>query len=445
MRRGNLYIPGGSDEAAAIFRRLSGGGPESRRGSVIIDSGAFYSDGTGEEGAIVSTSGLSSIEEISTGDMQAVAGAGTLVSDLKKAAEDKGLFFPAGNICSHGITLAQLIDEGCVLDLRRVYGGVREYILSMELVTAGGQLINSGSRAVKDVAGYDLIGFCFGSLGRCGLISRVVMRLLPAPRLREVIFYSGSIEGLGSVSLEINREAGPVCQYLFFDRAASMISKIHAGSSFEPGKAEAVLAVRVEAESERGRAVTVNRLDRITKRAGMKRLFDSPGEVRMSGLPARALSVDNRYKSVLCISFDTVPDFKRSLRGIVWHDLCPGRFHLMMPLDGGEPVGLEGAGECGRDIIRAMKQGLNSLRIELLGPEGLRFPLGTRYLRNILTGESESVTAEQLLRSVDTPFSLRESLNKMAEEQSPAHQNEVDKIETEIYRLFDPGSVVLER
>lgn len=445
MRRGNLYIPGGSDEAAALFRHLSGGGPESVRGSVIIDSGAFYSDGTGEEGAIVSAAGMSSIEEVSAEDMLAVAGAGALVSDLKKAAEDRGLFFPAGDICSHGITLGQLIDEGCVSDLRRLYGGLREYIMSMELVTAGGEVITSGSRSVKDVAGYDLIGFCFGSLGRCGLISRVVTRLLPSPRLREVIFYSGSVEGLGSVSLEINREAGPVCQYLFFDRAASMISGIHAGSGFDPGKAEAVLAVRAEAESERGAAGTADRLDRITERAGMKRLFASPGEVKLSGLTAGPLSKGSRYGSALHISFDTMPDFEHSPRGIVWHDLYPGRFHLLMPLECGEPVGLEKAGECGREIIRAIRQGVSALRIELLGPGGRRLPLGTGYLRNILTGKSGKVTAEQLLKGVDAPFSLRKSLKKIEGEQSPAHQNEGEKREAEIYRLFDPGLVVLER
>ncbi|MFO7915823.1 MAG: FAD-binding oxidoreductase [Candidatus Krumholzibacteriales bacterium] len=444
MRKGNLYMPGGSDEAACIFSDRLRSGSGNTRGSVIIDSGAFYSGGTGEDGIIVSTGGLSSIEEVSAPDMLAVAGGGALVSDLKEAVEDKGLFFPAGDICTRGITLAQLIDEACVSDLRRVYGGVREYILSMELITPGGQLITSGSRSVKDVAGYDLTGFCFGSLGRCGLISRAAVRLLQAPRLRQVHFYSCGIERSAEVSLEINREAGPVCQYLFLDRAASMISEAHTGSGYEPGEAEAVLAVRVESESERGLAGTVERLEGISERAGMDRLFTCIGEARLPELFGRLFAGSNPCECALHISYDTVPEFKRSPVGITWYDLYPGRVHLLLPLHGSEPLGLDGAGEYGRDIIRAMKQDANSLRVELLERGKGKLPLGTNYIKNILSG-GEPVAVDQLIKGMDTPFSLREYLDKRVEEPVPARRNEVEKTEAELYRLFDPGSLILER
>ena len=63
-------------------------------------------------------------------------------------------------------------------------GGLREYVLSVELVTGGGEIARFGSKAVKDVAGYEVIGLLIGGGGRYGMITEVTLRLLPA-RARE--------------------------------------------------------------------------------------------------------------------------------------------------------------------------------------------------------------------------------------------------------------------
>jgi len=77
-------------------------------------------------------------------------------------------------------------------------------VLSLELVTGAGEKVHFGSRSVKDVAGYEVIGLLLGGGGRYGMITEVTLRLIPKP--------AGSVKGstgtAGSGRV-IGKEGGP--------------------------------------------------------------------------------------------------------------------------------------------------------------------------------------------------------------------------------------------
>ncbi|MBD3180506.1 MAG: FAD-binding protein, partial [Candidatus Latescibacteria bacterium] len=261
MNRENLFAPESEEEAAGILLDRPGFAGVDTAGSVLVDSGSYYKSGTGEDGIIINPSGFGDIHEISGRDMLAVAGGGVEAEELSAAAAEKGLYFPSWNSCCRGLTLAQLVDEGPVSDLRRVYGGMREYILGFRVATPGGRMISSGSRAVKDVSGYDLAGFAMGSLGRCGLVTEVTARLLPARRFLEIRIYSCGEDNFREASMEINRQIGAVGQKIYLGRAASLLAGRSTGGNSQPGGGEALLEVRFESETEEGRARTGDKID----------------------------------------------------------------------------------------------------------------------------------------------------------------------------------------
>ena len=78
------------------------------------------------------------------------------------------------------------------------FGGLREYVLSLELALPRGEIVRSGSRAVKDVTGYNLAGFVMGGGGRCGMIARSTLRLLPRPFAEEAGDAAGAREASGA-------------------------------------------------------------------------------------------------------------------------------------------------------------------------------------------------------------------------------------------------------
>lgn len=175
----------------------------------------------------VSHSGFSKIEEVSKLDMLLEAGGGVLLRDAVAAASDLGLFFPHSDILlPEDITLAGLLMDGPVTPFSGAFGPLREYILSIELVTPAGARIHSGSRAIKDVAGYEIIGYMIGRGARCGMISSVTLRLLPEPPSRLKVAAGGKAESVASLPQALEEKYRLVSAEIFAGRPAEIVSKL---------------------------------------------------------------------------------------------------------------------------------------------------------------------------------------------------------------------------
>jgi glycolate oxidase len=119
--------------------------------------------------------------EIDAPAMVAVAGAGVLNGDLKRAAAEHGLWYPPDpssyEICSIGGNLATNAGGLCCVK----YGVTTDYVLGCDVVLADGTLLRLGGRTIKDVAGYDLKRLFVGSEGTLGVITSATLRLRPLP------------------------------------------------------------------------------------------------------------------------------------------------------------------------------------------------------------------------------------------------------------------------
>ena len=62
----------------------------------------------------------------------------------------------------------------------RQYGVTTDYVLGLDVVLADGELITLGGKRIKDVAGLSLLKLFVGSEGTLGIITRAILRLLPA-------------------------------------------------------------------------------------------------------------------------------------------------------------------------------------------------------------------------------------------------------------------------
>ncbi|MEQ8978527.1 MAG: FAD-linked oxidase C-terminal domain-containing protein [Deltaproteobacteria bacterium] len=132
-------------------------------------------------GIVLSTELMVGVEDVRRDDMLCVAQPGTITADLMKAVEDEGLFYPPDpnslNICSIGGNVA--CNAGGPRALK--YGVTRHYVLGAEVVLPTGELNEVGKRTIKHVTGYDLAGLIVGSEGTLGVITRVILRVIPNP------------------------------------------------------------------------------------------------------------------------------------------------------------------------------------------------------------------------------------------------------------------------
>ncbi|MCG8421537.1 MAG: FAD-binding protein [Proteobacteria bacterium] len=132
-------------------------------------------------GIVLSTERMSELVDIDSRDLVAVAQPGVITGQLQSAVEDERLFYPPDpaslGVCSIGGNVAT--GAGGPRAFR--YGVTRDYVLGLEVVLMGGEILRIGRRTAKGVTGYDLVAGFVGSEGTFGVITEIVVKLLPLP------------------------------------------------------------------------------------------------------------------------------------------------------------------------------------------------------------------------------------------------------------------------
>jgi len=128
---------------------------------------------------VLSTAALNRVLEHEPGDLTAIVEAGLRLSELQSYLATHGQMLaldPPGDPTIGACLAADLSGPR-----RHRYGAMRDLVIGVTVVLAGGLVASSGGKVVKNVAGYDLGKLFSGSRGRLGLVARVALRLHPRP------------------------------------------------------------------------------------------------------------------------------------------------------------------------------------------------------------------------------------------------------------------------
>jgi glycolate oxidase FAD binding subunit len=134
-----------------------------------------------EPDVLLGTRRLDRVVEYAPEDQVIVAEAGLTLGRLREVAAANAQCFGVDAPLAERATLGGLVAVGAFGPRRARYGGMRELLLGISLVRADGEVALSGSKVVKNVAGFDLPKVVCGSLGTLGLVARVTLRLHPSP------------------------------------------------------------------------------------------------------------------------------------------------------------------------------------------------------------------------------------------------------------------------
>ena len=120
----------------------------------------------------------------------AIAQPGAFNADVKRAAGEHGLWYPPDpssfEICSIGGNVATNAGGLCCVK----YGVTTDYVLGLDVVLADGTLITLGGKRIKDVAGLPLLKLFVGSEGTLGIVTRAILRLVPAQSAKSTLVAS---------------------------------------------------------------------------------------------------------------------------------------------------------------------------------------------------------------------------------------------------------------
>jgi glycolate oxidase len=174
-------LPGTTAEVSAVMKVCNqhgipvvarGGGSSLVGGSVPLGGGI-----------VLSLERMSGIE-IDTGNVCAVAGAGAITGRIQEEAALHGLMYPpdpaSAQMSSIGGNIA--CNSGGPSCLK--YGVTADYVMGMTVVTADGQVLRLGGRTRKRSSAYRLAHLFIGSEGTLGIVTELVLKLIPLPRHR---------------------------------------------------------------------------------------------------------------------------------------------------------------------------------------------------------------------------------------------------------------------
>jgi glycolate oxidase len=245
-------------------------------------SGTNLSGGTipMENCIVLVTVKLDKILEIDPRNLTALVQPGVLTERIDEAVAAHGLFYPPDpgsmKVSTIGGNVAE--NSGGLRGLK--YGVTRDYVLGLEVVLPTGELLRCGTKCVKDVAGYSVKDLFIGSEGTLGIVTEILLKLLPRPAARKTMLatFPSMTDAAETVSAIIAARIIP-CTLEFLDRTTIHCVEDYAKIGL-PLDAEAVLLMETDGHP----AVVEDEAERMIDMAKQHRARD----VRIAGDAAEA-------------------------------------------------------------------------------------------------------------------------------------------------------------
>ncbi|MDQ3020895.1 MAG: FAD-binding protein [Bacteroidota bacterium] len=218
-----------------------------RGGGTGLSGGALAIYG----GICLSMEKFKRIIEIDGENFQAIVEPGVITQVLQEECEKQNLYYPPDPASKGSSFLGGNLAE-CSGGPRAVkYGVTKDYVLGLEFVTPTGEIINSGARVLKNVSGYNLTQLLVGSEGTLGIITKIILKLIPMPRHKKVLLAAfNNIEYCAKTVAKIFQSGITPSAVELMEKSAMQAAEKQLSKKFPNGDAEAQLLIEVDGNHE---------------------------------------------------------------------------------------------------------------------------------------------------------------------------------------------------
>ncbi|MFP4088108.1 MAG: FAD-binding oxidoreductase [Desulfobacteraceae bacterium] len=241
-----VIVPGDKEEIAGVMKVAN------RERINIIPRGAGTnicgSSVAREGGVIIAFHRLNRILEIEPESMCAVVQPGVVNADFQKAVAAYGLMYPPDPASMFVSTIGGNVALNAGGPRGVKYGVTRDYLLGLEVVLPSGEIIRTGGKTLKNVSGYNLTQLMCGSEGTLGIITEIIVRLVPLAPAKATLqaTYRDLDHAATTVSAIIGAGIVPTTLELM-DRTVLDVISDYGGAQFSD-EAQAVLLIEVDGE-----------------------------------------------------------------------------------------------------------------------------------------------------------------------------------------------------
>ena len=249
------------------------------------------------------------ILEIDTKNLTATVQPGVITAQLQKEVEKVGLFYPpdpgSQNVCTIGGNVAN--NAGGLRGLK--YGVTKNYVLGTEMILPNGDLLKTGGKNMKDVAGYNLRDFIVGNEGTLGIITKILLKLIPLPSnsVTLLAYFDKLIDSANSVSEIIASHITPSMMEFLDNTTLNCIEDYtHIGL---PRQSEAILLIEVDGRGSivQEDAETINNILKKNKASFVKVANDAQEALQLKTARRSAFSALARRRPTTILEDATVP------------------------------------------------------------------------------------------------------------------------------------------
>lgn len=202
-------------------------------------------------GVVLSLEKMNRILEIDTENMVAVVEPGVITGDLQKAVIKQGLMYPPDPASLETCSIGGNVAEGAGGPKAVKYGTTKDYVLGLEYVLTDGSVITTGGKYVKNSTGYNLTGTLIGSEGTLAIITKIYLKLIPAPdRIVDLLIPFESVNhAIDTVITIIKNRVIPSTIEFMEENAITIVSR-YLGEEMLFPEASAHLLIQIDGYSD---------------------------------------------------------------------------------------------------------------------------------------------------------------------------------------------------
>jgi glycolate oxidase len=216
---------------------------------VVRGAGTGYTGGAvpTQGGVVMSMQRFDRVLEIDADNLLAVVQPAVVTADLQRAVERAGLFYPPDPASLDQSSIGGNVAECAGGPRAFKYGTTKRYVLALEAVLPTGEIVRTGSKAVKNVVGYDLTQLLVGSEGTLAIVTEATLRLVPLPPARAALSASFADVRAAVAAVTAVIQAGVVPAALeLVDQESLRAVEAYVGERVSPPGAGALVVVECD-------------------------------------------------------------------------------------------------------------------------------------------------------------------------------------------------------
>jgi glycolate oxidase len=275
-------------------------------------------------GISLSLERMMKIIELDVNNMMIWAEAGVRTIDLYNHCAAKGLFYPPDPASWKFSTIGGNVAENAG-GMRAVkYGVTSNYVMGLEVVLSDGTVLQTGGKAIKNVTGYNLTSLFTGSEGTLGIITKVLLRVIPMPKKRGTLqlMFRTLDDGCTTIHRMLQSGLVPAAAEIMDRFCLEAVAK-HRKTELDPAIGACII-IEIDGDDDEALALQTKRMEAVARECGVYQFrvaqtqqeSDDLWAIRRGLSSAIASLVPNRLGEDVSVPRDAFPEIVRRISAI---------------------------------------------------------------------------------------------------------------------------------